>query len=183
MIHSFTDKLEYSMGEREKFDIQLLRQAICGCVGIKKTDTETDKTGIDYIATLRGGAQVFIDAKTREPGARRYWRDEPELALEKWSVVPTPQNHGKTGWTLSEESPVDMILYTFDKSDCDRFFILPFQHLRMAFVHNVKAWERMYPWKQQRSGSWRSEAMFVPASVVLDAVMREMTGKAQRAAS
>lgn len=178
MIHDFGQKLAFSMAERQAFDIELLKNAIVGCVSVEKTDEETDKTGVDYVATLRRGAEVMIDAKARERGASKYWKHgEPELALELWSVCPSADNpDGKTGWTLSESTAVDMILYTFAPEDCNMFYLIPFQFLRMAFYHHCREWMRKYDVKFQSSGTWRSQAVFVPASVVLASVNGEMTG-------
>ena len=181
MTHDFQSKLAFSLGEQEKVDMDTLRSVIPGCVSVRKTTPAEDRTGVDYIATLRGGAEIFIDAKTRERGASRYWRrGEAEIALEKWSVVCSaacPQ--GKAGWTLSEASPVHYILYTFDRSDWGEFYLLPFQLLRAAFRRNCAAWEKAYQAKQQNSGRWKSEAIFVPVSVVLSAVSDEMRIAAQ----
>lgn len=179
MTHDFNAKLAFSLGGREKFDLTVLKRAIVGCVTIEKTDTETDKEGVDYIATLRRGAKVLIDAKAREKGASRYWKHgEPELALEKWSVCPTEWHSGKAGWTLNESSNVDLILYTFDREDSANFYLLPFQQLRIAFVENIMRWQTEYQVKRQNSGSWQSEAVFVPASVVIKAVTEQMKGSA-----
>ena len=181
MDNSFAGKLEFSLGAREQFDITLLLSAISKCEAVEKTDVETDKSGSDYEATLKGGARVFIDAKARESGASKYWKHgEPELALELWSVCPEAGRAGKIGWTLSTKSNVDLILYTFDRKDSDRYYLMPFQHLRMAFQRNGPEWVKRYGRKKQTSdkGKWKREACFVPASVVLNAVMAEMTGKA-----
>ena len=103
MTHDFNQKLQFSLGEREIVDKNVLKNTICGSVKIEKTDEKLDREGIDYISPLRGGAKVFIDAKTREPGASRYWKNgEPDLALEIWSVVRDERHPGKVGWTLSE---------------------------------------------------------------------------------
>lgn len=177
ITNDFTQKLAFSLGEKESFDMKLLKRAIVGCVDVIKTDAEHDRRGVDYIATLRKGAQILIDAKTRERGASRWWKDgEPELALEKWSVVPDFRQRGKAGWTLKEDNPVDMILFTFDPSDCRVFYLLPFQHLRMAFIHNMNTWQRKYQTKRQNSNGWQSEAVFVPAKAVIDAITMEMRG-------
>ena len=178
MTHDFNQKLEYSLGERENFDINILKE-IYKYADIVKTDTEIDKTGVDYIATLRKGGQVFIDAKTREPGASKYWKyNEPELTLEIWSVMKTPVNPGKIGWTLSESSNVDYILYTFDRSDTNKFYYLPFQMLRTAFRTHFKEWKKQYFVKTQWSNGWASQAVFVPASAVIADINRQMTGTA-----
>lgn len=180
MIHSFNEKLAFSLGEREKFDMNLLKKVIPNCVHVVKTDEETDKSGIDYVATLDGGATINIDAKTRKAGSKRYWgHGEPELVLERYSVCPEGENAGKIGWTLSRACNADMILYTFDPKDCRDFFLLPFQHLRMAFLKNGRDWAKEYEWKFERSDNWQSKAMFVPASVVLKAVSREMWGRVE----
>ena len=42
MIHDFNQKFQFSLGEREKFDKNVLKNAICGCVRIEKTDEKLD---------------------------------------------------------------------------------------------------------------------------------------------
>lgn len=176
MICDFNRDLEYSLGERQRVDCDMIQQAIPNCVSVEKTNTEQDKRGIDYVATLDGGATINIDAKARRKGAVKQGH-EPYLALELWSVCPDKKNRikGKKGWTCSRETDVDLILYTFDREDCDKFYLVPFQHLRMAFQRNYKTWAQEYPPRKQDNRTWKSEAMFVPASVVLRAVMAQMT--------
>lgn len=69
-----------------------------------------------------------------------------------------------------------MILYTFDPEEWNQFYLVPFQHLRMAFQEYYKEWHGVYPQRKQDNGSYFSEAMFVPASVVLNAVKMKMVG-------
>ena len=180
MTYSFKNKLEYSLGEREIFDIELLKKIIPKCVSITKTDEDIDKTGIDYIATLNGGATINIDAKTREPGSSKWWmHGEPELALERWSVIRQNNVEPKIGWTLNTKSLVDYVLYTFDKSDSDKYFFIPFQILRTVFQNNGKDWSNKYGIKIQKSehnSKWKSSAVFVPASIVLSEVGKLMQG-------
>lgn len=179
-MHDFGVKLAYSRGVREITDIETLQRLIPGCVSVRKTDTRLDKKGVDYIATLRRGADILIDAKTREPGAGRWWKNGAELALEIWSVMPggkyhTPQDKAKVGWTLCETKETDFIYYTFDPSDSQEVFLLPFQHLRIAMRLNFARWERTYYRKKQDSYTWQSECLFVPVAEVLrgiDGVMR-----------
>jgi hypothetical protein len=184
MITEFATKLAMSRGIREQTDIETLKTWLPGCVSVEKTDVQTDKKGIDYIATLRRGAQIAIDAKTRDRGASRFWRSrgsghvkEPEVALEIWSVVPggkfrTPQ--GKTGWTLCEQKNTDLIYYTFDPADTNEAFLVSFHLLRIAFRQNINIWTSKYHTKTQETTedgrSWQSKAVFVPVSVVLRAI-------------
>ncbi len=175
MTYDFNERLEFSQGNKIYSDMQIIKNAIPDCEKVIKTDYDDDRKGIDYIAELSGGARVGIDVKTREKGASRWWKhNEPELALEIWSVYPDGNNAGKKGWTLSNSSNVDLILYTFDKSDSEKFYLLPFQHLRKAFIRNGQDWVRKYDRKKQSSESWQSEALFVPASAVLDAITQAM---------
>ena len=177
MTHDFKQKLEYSLGERKNFDIDLLKKCFAKCISIQKTDIEADKNGIDYIATLTNGATINIDAKTREKGASKFWKyDEPELALEVWSIEPSNTYPGKIGWTLDNSTLVDYILYTFDKSDSDKFFLLPFQILRTVFYNKGKEWTTKYGTKKQTNSNWTSKAIFVPASVILAEINKQMAG-------
>lgn len=163
--------LDVSRGVRELTDLETIRSLLPGCVEVIKTNGQQDRAGIDYLATLRGGAVVAIDAKTRQSGCSRYWADGiPDLALEKWSVIPSNGYDGKTGWTLSETSNVDYILFTFDKSDSNEVFLYPFQLLRAAFRAEIHNWYRIYRHRIQNSGTWQSECVFVPEHVVWKAV-------------
>lgn len=174
-VYSFDTMLAYSRGVRERTDLDTIAALIDGCKDVAKTDVATDRAGVDYVATLRGGAQVFIDAKARTPGCSRFWRYVPELALEVWSVRPESHQPGKVGWTLSEASIVHYVLFTFDPSDTKEVFLYPFQLLRMAFRRNLKAWrDKGYKTDIQSSGAWRSECLFVPESVVWDGLYSAM---------
>ena len=181
--YEFTERLAFSRGNCEITDIEILKNEILGCVSVEKTDEETDKTGIDYIATLRGGYKVKIDAKTRTEGCSEFWRNGPELALEIWSVIKDKRNAAKTGWTLDEKKDVDLILFTFDKKDSLNFYILPFQQLRIAFRRNFKKWDLKYKKDRQKSidknsgNQWRSECIFIPVDIVLQAINSEMVHK------
>lgn len=173
-MNVFADKLNYSLGEQQNFDIQILKSYIPHCVEIRKSNLVEDRNGVDYVAILKGGSKILIDAKTREKGAKRFWkRNEPELALEVYSVV----ENNKIGWTLNTSSNVDYILYTFDKDDSNDFYFLPFQMLRKAFLENGKKWKNEYGIKNQASDTWHSSAIFVPASKVINAISEIMIGK------
>ena len=105
-MNNFYEKLSYSLGHQQTVDCNILRSHIPKCIGVEKTSVDIDRTGVDYIATLQGGTKIFIDAKTRTPGCSRYWKGEPELAIETWSVVEKKI----PGWTFNEKSDVDYIL-------------------------------------------------------------------------
>lgn len=173
-MNDFHQCLEYSLGAREKFDESLLIAHIPNCVSVKKTGLDLDRAGIDYIATLKDGATVTVDSKTRTPGARRYWKHgEPELALERYSVV-----ENKTiGWLL-KKSPVhpDYILFTFDRADTDKYYFIPYLLLRKATYAHGKTWRGWFGITRQKNRGYHSDAVFVPASLVLKAVTDCMIG-------
>jgi hypothetical protein len=173
---NFSERLAFSRGRRESNDLESIKSLISGCIDVRKTDVDKDRIGIDYIATLRGGAEILIDAKTRDAGCSKFWKNGPELAPEIWSVMPggkynIPKENAKTGWTLSESNIVDYIYCTFDPSDSDEIFILPFQLYRIAFRKNLKLWIQKYGLpRPQDSGRWESRCIFVPADIVLNAI-------------
>jgi len=179
-FYEFFEKLNYSFEVTSEFDIDVLKKVIPNCCNVRKSDTENDKLGIDYIATLKGGAKVYIDAKTREAGASRWWKHgEPELALETWSVRPggkynTPDNMKRPGWSWDSSKLTDLILYTFHPSDTSNAYILPFQHIRMAVHKYMRQWIAEYGIKTQETEingfRYESQAVFVPASALVEAI-------------
>lgn len=172
--HDFNKKLEFSQSLMQN-DIGIIKQAFPKCINVTKTNEAVDRTGIDYVAELQGGAKINIDVKRREKGASCFWKhNEPELALETWSVYPDNINTGKPGWSVSDISNVHFILFIFDRSDSDKYYLLPYQQLRAAFINNYYDWVKRFERKKQYSGDWTSEAVFVPASVVIKAINQEM---------
>ncbi len=166
MNYEFSERLRFSRGQREKTDIETLQKMIVGCLNIEKTDEETDRAGVDYIVTLRGGAKILIDAKSRAKGAMKYWKYGPEVALEVWSDI----DRKTTGWTLSESKNTDLILFTFDPKDTTECWLVSFQLLRIAFRNNIMDWQKEYKTAIQVSHyhgrSWKSQCIFVPISQV-----------------
>ena len=178
MIHKFKERLAFSLGERGKRDMEILKRAIPNCVDIIKTDEKTDREGIDYIVTLKGGAKINVDLKARDKGISKYWKNGKEdLVLEIWSVCKTEKNEGKIGWTLSDKTNVDLILYTFDEADSKNYYLFPYQLLRMAFERNKEAWIKKYGRKYAYNTSWSTENVFVPATEIMDAIRAEMQGE------
>jgi hypothetical protein len=152
---------------------------IPGCQTVVRSTLSDDKQGIDYIATLRRSAQIFIDAKTRSKGCSHFWTQGPEVALETWSIRPggrfhTPYERRLIGWTLSEAKITDYIFFKFDPADTLDCFLLPFQLLRIAFRHYFYDWYGRYKVDIQRSYAenrqWESECIFVPISCVFSAI-------------
>ena len=166
----------YSMGNRQQFDISMLVEIIPNYAGAVKTGLDVDKQGVDYIVSLTDGSSVTIDAKTRKAGSSKWWQNGVELCLERYSVV----EQKKVGW-LFKDSTVhpDYILYTFDRSDTDKYFLIPYLLLRKAAYRHWKEWEARYGIKKQPNsshGGYTSDAVFVPATVVMKAVTDEMMG-------
>ena len=161
-----------SNGEREK---RIIREWFPRAINVVKTGSGIDRAGVDYICELDRGAVVCIDAKTRVPGCSKYWTEGPELAVETSSVVEKKI----AGWTLSSSTQCDYVLYTFSPEDCGMSFLIPFQALRRALFTHYKEWMDKYKPKRQRScghgGEWTSECLFIPASVVMNAIHEQMS--------
>ena len=74
-----------------------------------------------------------------------------------------------------------LILYTFDKQDTDKFYLIPFVLLHKAAFDNWKEWERRYGIKEHpntgiNGRQYHSSGIFVPASILLKTVSNLMTG-------
>ncbi len=201
--YGFDANLAFSRGVRERIDIDTVKKMIGGCKSVIKTGEDQDRLHVDYEATLHGGGVIDIDAKGRRFGAGRFWNTkskgrenirpgEPDVAIEKWSVMPTKTrterlrcgcNHaGKTGWTIDTSSNTHLILYTFDPLDTEEVFLFSFPLLREASRRCLDDWYERYktgkqftPPKRHRSG-WFSEVVLVPVSVVERAVLAVQRG-------
>ena len=179
MINDFKKCFQYSLGAREKFDESVLLKLLWKSVNVKKTDKDTDKQGVDYIVTFKDGSIATIDSKTRMPGSSKFWKHgEPELCIERYSVVEEKIK----GWLLKESDiHPDYILYTFDAKDTPNVYLIPFILLRNATFKHGKTWRDTYGLKVQRSEyktEYHSDALFVPASIVIKAVSEEMMATA-----
>jgi hypothetical protein len=181
----FDQMLAVSKGVVAETCEQTIIGMLPGCILVAKTEKDVDRTGIDYIATLRGGSLVFIDHKLRLPGCSNWWMRAadgtriPELALELWSVVPENGRPGKTGWTLDESKATHYTLHTFDPSDSRDAYLMPFQLLRKAYRSNFSEWNKFQHGEQtSRRGSsmWRSECVFVPVNIVIEGIRHAMHG-------
>lgn len=178
MTYVFSEMLAVSKGQRKHTDTATIQSMLDGCTEVRAATLSLDIRGVDYIARLRGGSDVYIDAKTRQRGCSKYWGAEPDLAIELWSVKPTATCQGKPGWTLDEAKLTDLILYTWDPADTVETYLLPFQLLRVAARRNIRRWMEEYKRDIQDSGQWQSEAVFVPASEVISAIQKCMRSQA-----
>lgn len=173
--YDFDERLHFSTTYKGRSFEEIIAGTIPGVVTVAKTDTAVDKTGVDYVATLRRGATINIDLKLRDAGASKYWQHGfEELALEKWSVVPENGRQGVAGWTLDEAKATHYTMHAFAPEDSQRVILLPFQLLRKAFKIHLTEWYRTYQHAQQSSGRWRSECVFVPADIVIEAIAAVM---------
>lgn len=179
---SFMTDLRYSQGYTRQSAGQsvesVIAAMIAGVIDVQPTAERMDRAGVDYVATLRRGAEVFVDLKVRRPGCSRYWHDgTPEIALESWSVVPDDDRGkpGKVGWALDEAKITHYVLAMFAPEDSRACYMLPFQLLRTAFRRRFNVWMHG-PFRVERQatggagGGWKSECVFVPAPVVLNAI-------------
>ncbi len=173
MLESFELNLNMSKGTQQAIDLGVIRQMIPTCHGLKLATPEQERAGIDYIAVLTGGREVNINTKVRGPGAKSHWKND-ELALEIWSVMPTEGKPGKIGWTLDDAYFAELILFLFHPTVTNKIFMLPFQHLRLAFWRYLNLWTNTYKTAYQHTGGrrtiWTSSCVFVPAGVVWQAI-------------
>lgn len=176
--YDFHERLEMSMEAMQmETDKSTLENYFPDALAVRKTDTEEDKSGIDYVVTLKSGVEVGVDVKTRAKGCSRFWKNGPELALEDWSQKwpDGSPNKNKPGWTCDSGKKCEYIMFKFDIEDSNKVYILPFQQLNKAFRSNYKDWRDKYrkEWQRQKTANYKSRCIFIPAKVVVDAVKAE----------
>lgn len=171
MHYDFQERLLFSQAIVGESAVDIIRRMIPGCVKVEKTNIKMDKSGVDYIATLRGGSIINIDHKARDKGCSLHWENGPEIALEIWSVMPINGHMGKTGWTLDESKSTDYTLHTFHLNDSKMVYLLPFQLLRKSFRNHFHIWREKYKTAIQNSGEWQSQCIFVPINEIEQAII------------
>lgn len=150
-------------------DEQVIRALWPDCADIQPTEmgSELDLNGIDYVVQSRRHGTFSIDMKVRKPGARKFWRTgEPELALERWSVV------GRKDGCAWNSKDTTWFVYHFDPRDSTMVYALNGPCLAATFRANFDRWRLRFKGDTQTNTTWDSWAMFVPASVVI-AAMRD----------
>lgn len=182
MQYDFSERYNMStQTEQLETDIATLRAYFPDVADVKKTDAAYDKRGIDYIVTLKSGAKIGVDVKTREKGCSRYWENGPEIALETWSQKwpDYEDRQNKVGWTIDTNKRCHYVMFKFDPSDSTIVYILPFQQLNMAFRRNKDVWYSTYhhAYQTQAQANYESECIFVPVDVVIEAVKNEFVGE------
>lgn len=166
--YSFEKKLIASKGVIESCDVgEILRLRLPGCVKAVPTGSEVDRTGVDWLATLSSGRVVGVDVKIREKDYLRFGHDD--VALETWSVLDS-----RVGWTRDQSKACDWVLWVW--KDTGRFFLVPFLPLCSVFVQQWEEWRENYRTATQRTPetpkfkSYQSECVFVPRTVIVDAI-------------
>jgi hypothetical protein len=175
---SFDERLRFSVGQRAQDDMATIAGMLHDCYQVMPASRDQQRHGVDYVATLFGGAEILIDAKARDSGCSYYWKKgEPDLALEIWSVMPDDGVRERVGWTLSQALMTDLVLFTFDPADHAQCYLLSFPLLRNAFAQRRFEWAKSYgTHKQHTDGRYRSECVFVPLSVVRRAIESASVG-------
>jgi len=181
MTFDFKERLAFSKGMRGRTDTETIKSMIEDCISIELATQRQDRLGIDYIATLNSGQEIYIDAKARDAGCSQFWRSSmPELALEDWSVMPDRDHCGKVGWTLDTSKQTQLVLFTFDPVDTDRCYLISFQLLRIAFKRNKDRWLSEYKSAPQVNNGWISHCVFVPVREVFKMVLQASCGRISR---
>lgn len=172
--YSFDQQLIASKGVLETCDVsQILQTHIPGCMRSEQADPEADRSGVDWWAILANGERIGVDVKHRPRDCMRFGNDD--VALETWSVV------GKQiGWTRDSKKKCAWVMWIW--ADTGRFLLLPFPAVCAVFSDNWKNWVDNYKTCKQttrptksRSG-WESECVFVPRTVLLNAVTEWFNG-------
>jgi hypothetical protein len=135
------------------------------------TDVNLDKMGCDVIVHYPNGSHWFIDRKMRIKGCSRYWElGTPDIAPEIWSVVPEKGMAGVPGWTLDMSKQTDWVVCAYHPADTRMCYCIDFNQYRDFFIRKKDDLVRAkYQTAFQDSGSWRSQCMFLPITVLRDA--------------
>lgn len=165
-VYSFGEKLVASKGILESCDVrEILMSRLPGCIDASPSDEELDRTGVDWTAALCCGRDVGVDVKIREKDCISFGNDD--VALETWSVIGS-----QVGWTRDKSKACEWVLWVW--KDTGRFFLVPFLPLCSVFSQRWTEWRETYKPRTQTTTrghrSWKSECVFVPRNVVVNAI-------------
>lgn len=172
MNPNFEDDKDFSVSENIMAK-SIIISMLHGVIRVDDAGSQDDIAGVDYWAILGEGRRVGIDDKLRRDCVR-YWPDgKPQVSLEIWSKVPSDGKPGKIGWTLDQHKRTEYVMFRF--SDYKQVFLFPFRLLQMAMARNIVEWSKIYQICQQDNGSYKSESIFVPATIVAAAIVEAMS--------
>jgi hypothetical protein len=171
--YGFYDQYRWSEGTQIYGGIsEILYAHIPGIERIAKAGIEDDIKGTDYWVYRKNiDKPLSVDVKARNlDPVKTYGSDD--LALETWSIIEKQ----KIGWTLDTSKETDFILWFFHPTK--RFVLLPFLQLLTVAQEHMTTWKHTYKVRNQSSdgGTWHSQCVFVPRTVVLDAITSRFYG-------
>ena len=174
--YSFTNQLDGSRDASATEEIKsILLQNISGAVAVYPAHACNDRRGTDFWVENQRGDHLSVDAKVRAED----WAAKPEpmddLALETWSVVEAK----KVGWTRDDTKRTDYVVWYW--TDTGRWCLVPFPMLCKVFQKHWEQWAQRYGTHQQYTpdcGSYHSECVFVPRTVVWNAIYGHYSGVA-----
>ena len=158
-FYDFKERLVWSAGFLDEGIEHILLERIPGCSGVVRSTEQEDRSGTDYWAERAGLPSLSVDVKVRSEDF--ILRGHDDLALETWSVV-----NQKVGWTRDAKKRTDFILWFWKETG--RFFLVSFPALCKVFEVYWQLWSARYKTAPQSSGTWESECVFVPRSVVVE---------------
>lgn len=150
--YHFSQKPEYTEQE-----LQILQRLYPNAEEIRKADLSTDKRGADYSVKLHA-EKIYIDFKRRRKNCSRFWKHGTEIVIELWSNFEKKVK----GWLFKENSITDKLIFTFDKADCTKSYLLDFRELQTAVKDNYFKWIKQYRIQTQRTGNYHSRCIFLP---------------------
>lgn len=174
--YDFGDNMRMSQGCAVNTSVSdILIDNVPGVFEARLAPSRQDKNGTDWFLHRENGKPLRVDCKVR----REDWsiKDKPEddLALETWSVI----EDRVLGWTRDATKETDYILWLW--KDTGRWCLIPFPLLCQVFQSKWEEWRSAFKTRQQetpwRGGSYHSECVFVPRSIVWKAIYQRYGGK------
>jgi hypothetical protein len=161
----FRTDLEYS--RRSSEDEQWMgfyhfifgRGLVVGCD--TGTDNEWQRHGVDRVLFLSGGRMLRIDEKKRR-------NDYGDFLAEIWSPwYGEKDQRNRPGWTVDPTKQCDYVAYG---PSGGRFYLLPFDILRLATRRDHKSWKERITRRDQDERGYQT----VNAAVGWDELFRAM---------
>lgn len=185
-LHEFGERLAFSEGIVPGDSVMsAVSRIVPNATGVVRSTEQQDRHGTDFwVERSHGLPAISLDMKNRSfCPIERYGSDD--ACIETTSVYrgshgPPWDDSGreKPGWTVDYRKRTDFIVYTWQKADGVRFWVVPFVPLCAVARQSWRAWAQSYPERAAKNRGYITLSTYPPRRVITESIEKITCGVA-----